>query len=262
MSSPAGERSRPRSSSVRSVSSKTSAAGRTSMGQCEQPAGFDRSSSEHGSLSKLQEGYRSPTGQSGTSSAERVFPVSSIVYPSSTQGGEILSPSSSVAAQRDFSGDPSLSPTARSRPQRQSSYFGSSVRLQEPATIPEKSSGSTNNSPSTSEHPSSHTIHTSQRASGPIAENSDTYVQGLHRSQHEVHAEPDADEIIRRARAARQKHDSAEQASETGSSIRSGAEPLLTVRFEHQETEDGHMIITGREGEIQRCEDEVSNKRQ
>ena len=30
----------------------------------------------------------------------------------------------------------------------------------------------------------------------------------------------------------------------------------LTVRFEHQETDDGHAIVTGRKGELLKCEDE------
>jgi hypothetical protein len=33
---------------------------------------------------------------------------------------------------------------------------------------------------------------------------------------------------------------------------------ILTVRFEHKETEEGHMVLTGREGRLERCEDEVS----
>lgn len=36
------------------------------------------------------------------------------------------------------------------------------------------------------------------------------------------------------------------------------AEPIfVTARFEHVETKDGHMILTGREGTPQACEDEV-----
>lgn len=31
---------------------------------------------------------------------------------------------------------------------------------------------------------------------------------------------------------------------------------FLNARFEHQETEDGHMIVTGRKGELLKCEDE------
>lgn len=40
------------------------------------------------------------------------------------------------------------------------------------------------------------------------------------------------------------------------SSSKSG-EPLLSFRFEHVRNEDGHHIITGREGKLTRCEDEV-----
>ncbi|KAH8824835.1 hypothetical protein DL96DRAFT_1467371 [Flagelloscypha sp. PMI_526] len=43
----------------------------------------------------------------------------------------------------------------------------------------------------------------------------------------------------------------------TSSSISSSeSTELLTVRFEHKETEDGHHVLTGREGAVTRCEDE------
>lgn len=31
----------------------------------------------------------------------------------------------------------------------------------------------------------------------------------------------------------------------------------MTFRFEHKEDEDGHHVVTGREGKLTRCEDEV-----
>jgi hypothetical protein len=31
---------------------------------------------------------------------------------------------------------------------------------------------------------------------------------------------------------------------------------FLNVRFEHQETDEGHVIVTGRKGELLKCEDE------
>jgi hypothetical protein len=34
-------------------------------------------------------------------------------------------------------------------------------------------------------------------------------------------------------------------------------EPVMTVRFEHVTTEDGHHVVVGREGKLQKCEDEV-----
>lgn len=37
-----------------------------------------------------------------------------------------------------------------------------------------------------------------------------------------------------------------------------GEQPLMTVRFEHVTTEDGHHVVTGREGQLEKCEDEVS----
>lgn len=37
-----------------------------------------------------------------------------------------------------------------------------------------------------------------------------------------------------------------------------GIERATTARFEHVETKDGHMILTGRAGKLTRCEDEVS----
>lgn len=33
--------------------------------------------------------------------------------------------------------------------------------------------------------------------------------------------------------------------------------PVMTVRFEHVTTEDGHHVVVGREGKLQKCEDEV-----
>jgi hypothetical protein len=38
---------------------------------------------------------------------------------------------------------------------------------------------------------------------------------------------------------------------------RAGEEPLMTVRFEHVTTDDGHHVVTGREGQLKKCEDEV-----
>lgn len=35
-------------------------------------------------------------------------------------------------------------------------------------------------------------------------------------------------------------------------------EEMTQMRFKHVETEDGHMILTGRDGVLMRCEDEVS----
>lgn len=34
-------------------------------------------------------------------------------------------------------------------------------------------------------------------------------------------------------------------------------EPIVTFRFEHVSTEDGHHVVVGREGQLQKCEDEV-----
>lgn len=57
--------------------------------------------------------------------------------------------------------------------------------------------------------------------------------------------------------------DSSEQATASGedhntgdnASVRS-EEPIVTFRFEHVSTEDGHHVVVGREGKLQRCEDE------
>jgi hypothetical protein len=32
--------------------------------------------------------------------------------------------------------------------------------------------------------------------------------------------------------------------------------PIVTFRFEHVTTEDGHHVVAGREGKLQKCEDE------
>lgn len=44
----------------------------------------------------------------------------------------------------------------------------------------------------------------------------------------------------------------------TSQSSRANEETLMTVRFEHVTTDDGHHVVTGREGQLQKCEDEVS----
>lgn len=47
-------------------------------------------------------------------------------------------------------------------------------------------------------------------------------------------------------------------ASSTAGSLRSERQYAFTSRFEHETTADGeHLVITGREGKITRCEDEV-----
>lgn len=45
---------------------------------------------------------------------------------------------------------------------------------------------------------------------------------------------------------------------ETGSSL--GSEGRVTFRYQHVEDDEGHHLIVGREGELTRCEDEVSDK--
>jgi len=40
-----------------------------------------------------------------------------------------------------------------------------------------------------------------------------------------------------------------------------GVEPILTMRFEHVQLDDGeHHVIIGREGKLTKCEDEVHSK--
>ncbi|WVF66288.1 hypothetical protein IAT40_001028 [Kwoniella sp. CBS 6097] len=43
---------------------------------------------------------------------------------------------------------------------------------------------------------------------------------------------------------------------ESGVTSDDGAEPIVTFRFEHVATDDGHHVVVGREGKLQRCEDE------
>ena len=47
--------------------------------------------------------------------------------------------------------------------------------------------------------------------------------------------------------------------SATGSRTAPSIEPapVMTVRFEHQATPEGHQVVTGREGTLEKCEDEV-----
>jgi hypothetical protein len=68
------------------------------------------------------------------------------------------------------------------------------------------------------------------------------------------------DDIIRRAKQAYDEGGAEEGPSINADTLGSlGTEEdgvYLTVRFEHQETEDGHAILTGRKGQLLRCEDE------
>ncbi|GAA95923.1 uncharacterized protein L969DRAFT_92045 [Mixia osmundae IAM 14324] len=57
---------------------------------------------------------------------------------------------------------------------------------------------------------------------------------------------PAGGDIMQRARLSR----------ELGESEAGPSQPYMTVRFEHIETADGHMVVTGREGQIATCEDE------
>ena len=53
--------------------------------------------------------------------------------------------------------------------------------------------------------------------------------------------------------------DSSEIATASGDEFASGQEedaPIITFRFEHSTTNDGHHVVVGREGKLQRCEDE------
>lgn len=55
-----------------------------------------------------------------------------------------------------------------------------------------------------------------------------------------------------------QSNDQIATQSESASQLSSEAdEPVMTVRFEHVTTEDGHHVVVGREGKLQKCEDEV-----
>lgn len=62
---------------------------------------------------------------------------------------------------------------------------------------------------------------------------------------------------------AKAEHAAAEEgASSAGGSLQSENQLFMSERFEHQEGEDGdHYIVTGRNGQIERCEDEVSGCR-
>jgi hypothetical protein len=71
------------------------------------------------------------------------------------------------------------------------------------------------------------------------------------RSNEESAVEEDEDDMMMDAESAADR-----SASEVS---RQGEEPLMTVRFEHVTTDDGHHVVTGREGQLKKCEDEVRN---
>jgi hypothetical protein len=68
--------------------------------------------------------------------------------------------------------------------------------------------------------------------------------------------DPFLSEPTTHAKAELQQLEAEEGASSAGGS---DVQLFLSERFEHQEGEDGdHYIVTGRNGQIERCEDEVS----
>ena len=68
--------------------------------------------------------------------------------------------------------------------------------------------------------------------------------------------EEDEDDMMMDAESAAAQSSLDRSASEVS---RPGEEPLMTVRFEHVTTDDGHHVVTGREGQLKKCEDEVSS---
>ncbi len=74
----------------------------------------------------------------------------------------------------------------------------------------------------------------------------------------------DADDEDGRAMDNAEVSDSEKQVSTRSSGVttsKESDEPVMTVRFEHITTGDGHHVVVGREGKLEKCEDEVSSCR-
>ncbi len=60
--------------------------------------------------------------------------------------------------------------------------------------------------------------------------------------------------------AAARRYSNNDSGSQVSCPTSQGDEPVITVRFEHVTTDDGHHVVTGREGKLEKCEDEVSHE--
>lgn len=79
-------------------------------------------------------------------------------------------------------------------------------------------------------------------------------ILGLESPEHDSDSDEDGDSDMDgdNNRVAVRDSESQSQLSEN-----TADEPVMTVRFEHVTTEDGHHVVVGREGKLQKCEDEV-----
>jgi hypothetical protein len=174
-------------------------------------------------------------------SGERIFPIASAVQ--STEKRANPSPAGSVVNAP--MGSPKDSPMASTSSKQRHTNFDSHVSY---FSHRSHDSPSGQSSPTGSSLSSAATPRSSQQSAErqPFARSSPTTPY----ADDPVYVAPNEDEIIERAIAAKEALDRQPVATPT-------LEVLMTVRFEHQETPEGHMIVTGHEGELTRCEDEV-----
>lgn len=101
-------------------------------------------------------------------------------------------------------------------------------------------------------------------ASGPLSPRPHSPVESVPSSLGAKPAslDPFLSEPTTHARAEVPEAEAEEGASSAGGSRQSDLQLFMSERFEHQEGEDGdHYIVTGRNGQIERCEDEVGDCR-
>lgn len=121
--------------------------------------------------------------------------------------------------------------------------------------------------PTTSQHSSDDSDPTARRNSSTVytpttapSRKALSETSRRHSSLPPIDSDNDDPDIIKLAKDA-YDHGDAEEGPSTNSghlgSITQDKDGLyLTVRFEHQETDEGHTILTGRKGELLKCEDE------
>lgn len=232
-------------------------------------------------------------GSQATSSSQRVYPVKSILGSNRSASNQALHHQEASAGSNNSGRRNSGSPTTsfgsfsdmgrppHTRMDSATSVNSSYMRTENSgyAQGSSPSSFSTTQRPQPSERNSSG--HNTVRED-PNRENnsSPNQSQTSHRSQAQSttptpsegtpmpsHPAPEGDldepaesDIIERTRKLRQtaQREMADQDSKASTASMKSQEQLMTARFEHASTPDGHMIIVGREGELKSCEEEVS----
>lgn len=206
-------------------------------------------SSSHQTPSQHAESRRnssSPTATFGSFSDFGPRPAHSRSMSAASLSGGVGGPSSDPGGRSSLSDQPAPSPPVSdnaSSDRANSDQTTTSNRPRRPGVSPTQTASS-----SRSRSATNHTTTTASDPAKPHAPEGDL-------------DEPLEADIIERTRKLRQtaQREMADAGSRASTAWLMSQEQLMTARFEHASTPDGHMIIVGREGELKSCEEEVSS---